>query len=627
MRSRSSVLLRLVATFVIASLGAAACSGPIGSQAPSAGSSASAGTPGALPTLAPPPIEVTGVPANVHAETAKAAATWIGPAGGTLATTAADGTAYVLDIPEYAVREATAITMTPITSVDELGLSGGLAGAVFLQPAGLALAVPATLTITTATAAPAGTRLVGFDVPDGGGPIDLVPATSSGTVTVAVFHFSAPGAGFGTTQDLAQLGAGANSTRMAGLLTRLLADPVPWDNNTLVANGLLIDVMWAGVPLASPPQGGLRDAILNVAGDVELLRAIKDWRTFIFLMNLWAHKGDVSLAMAEGITYVGGARQSHTVAYVDGQLLVGDKVFAAIEGNKALCESSHDLRALANVWFWAGLGERYAPGARDWESAAHGCAILTAGVANLPTNLQAGGADSLGMTFVLKFSDGTQVPADVEVTLAGVGFTFASSGSNSLTAGVAGTSTLTAGVVATQGPPYSLSFTACWVLDGLKRNLCNTESRPFGSGATGAPSDVPGTAGAGEAPQMGRNWNVSASCDGLYGTGTGTLTQNGWTVTLSWSVTMAPDPDLAATSDCWKAYQDGGLPNSGTMTGTIVVGPTGAELVDLILDASPCRPVGKRLDRIGVGSTRITIPINYCAGASRAQYLASWAGP
>jgi hypothetical protein len=74
----------------------------------------------------------------------------IGAEGGTLRATAADGTRFELAIPPNALDFTETITMTPASAVDNLPLSGGLAGAVSLEPAGLTFYEPATLTIAPA---------------------------------------------------------------------------------------------------------------------------------------------------------------------------------------------------------------------------------------------------------------------------------------------------------------------------------------------------------------------------------------------------------------------------------------------------------------------------------------------
>lgn len=70
----------------------------------------------------------------------------IGPEGGTLSVTSPDEVSFTLEVPAGAVEEATSFSLTPIESVSNLPLSGGLLGAVHIQPE-LVLGVPAMLTI------------------------------------------------------------------------------------------------------------------------------------------------------------------------------------------------------------------------------------------------------------------------------------------------------------------------------------------------------------------------------------------------------------------------------------------------------------------------------------------------
>lgn len=78
----------------------------------------------------------------------------MGGRGGTLIATGADGTRYRLRIPEGALQEPTVITMSPVAAVTGLPLGGGSVAAVHLEPDGLRLARPATLSITPATDVP-----------------------------------------------------------------------------------------------------------------------------------------------------------------------------------------------------------------------------------------------------------------------------------------------------------------------------------------------------------------------------------------------------------------------------------------------------------------------------------------
>lgn len=557
-----------------------------GPTSPTPPATGSPGDAAGLATLAPPPIDLSSVPASVHVEPQRGSASWIGPAGGTLSAVAGDGTTYRLEIPENAVPDATPISMTPISSVDELGLSGGLAGAVYLQPTGLQLAVPATLRITTSRAAPEGTRLAGLAVPHDGAAAELIPAASSGSeITLLVFHFSHQVAAFGTQTDLAKLSQAANSTRLGGLLTTLLAAPVPWDLSTQGAFGLLIDVQWAGSPLVTggtpnasaaasqQPLVGLRQVILEANSDDELLKAVKDWRTFVFILNLWASSGDAAAAIDAGDTYAGGVRSSHTVAYLDGQIQLAKQFRRAIDGNEALCNQTHDLKALANMWFWAGVGTRYAPGEADWPAEAAGCAALVVATFNPASNLQAGGTDSLQLVFNLEFTDGTRVPADVEANLSGTGFTFAASGGATMAASIAGGTTFTAGVQGSQSPPYTLTATACWLLDGLARNLCGGPyALSFGTGA--APSAAPQGSGASAPPfNLSGTYRISGQsssaqqCGAQFSfTGAATVVHKGTTVTVQWTFDALTTPD----ADSCLQGQWNQVTKSGTFSGTLV---------------------------------------------------------
>ena len=77
----------------------------------------------------------------------------IGPEGGTLSAEAADGTRFELLIAPEALDFTETITMTPVLRAENLPLSGGLLGAVSLEPAGLDFYAPAVLRILSPTSA------------------------------------------------------------------------------------------------------------------------------------------------------------------------------------------------------------------------------------------------------------------------------------------------------------------------------------------------------------------------------------------------------------------------------------------------------------------------------------------
>jgi hypothetical protein len=76
------------------------------------------------------------------------AVTQIVPAnGGTMTATGADGATFTLIVPAKALLSSARVTMTPVSTVSGLPLSGGLAAAVRLEPDGLRLFNFATLII------------------------------------------------------------------------------------------------------------------------------------------------------------------------------------------------------------------------------------------------------------------------------------------------------------------------------------------------------------------------------------------------------------------------------------------------------------------------------------------------
>ena len=495
----------LAALTLAPALAASACSAAPPAATPTAPPAAGAeATPYLTPS--PPPANVSDVPASVAVEVDGARAAWIGPRGGTLTAVGVDGTEYVLTVPELAVSEPTAITMAPVGAVNDLALSGGLAGAVWLQPTGLALTAPATLSIKPKRAPPEGMRLSGFDIA-GDGDLVLTPHRADGTgIAVTVFHFSAAGAGWGTSADLQGLGSTAPTGRLAGLMNRFLTYEVPWGQlDQATAFGLLLG-LWDNL---------LKAELEGVASDSELRKALADWRQFIFLSNLLSTRGDIDAALALGLelgTFPIGF-ESLRLIDVAGRTMIGTRIAEAIAGNRTLCTEGHDLGALANMWYWAGAGERYAPGEQEWASAAEGCAGVVISVANLPTTLAQGGTDTVRLQFALRFEDGVQVPADVDATVHAGGFEFFPGGAADLSRAVAAETVLTFGITALAPAPYSIGVDMCWVLGGLPRPLCDQDSRQFGTAATTPPP----TQTSGPTPP-------SAEIGGFYD-GTGTFTQ------------------------------------------------------------------------------------------------------
>lgn len=90
----------------------------------------------------------------------------IGPAGGSVAVTSPDHITYTLDVPPGALDQELILTLTPVKTISDLPLSGGLLGAIQIRPEGFAFNLPARLKIEPASGvpAPAAELALGFAV-------------------------------------------------------------------------------------------------------------------------------------------------------------------------------------------------------------------------------------------------------------------------------------------------------------------------------------------------------------------------------------------------------------------------------------------------------------------------------
>lgn len=119
--------------------------------------------------------------------------------GGIITVTGTDGTIFTLAIPPNALLSDEVITMTPIVSIGNIPLSGGFAAGIDLQPQGLRLLVPATLTIASPTTAPPGQQW-GFSYSASGTDFHIYPINLGASVTMNVLHFT--GFGWGMAPSL-----------------------------------------------------------------------------------------------------------------------------------------------------------------------------------------------------------------------------------------------------------------------------------------------------------------------------------------------------------------------------------------------------------------------------------------
>jgi hypothetical protein len=148
--------------------------------------------------ITPHPRSVTPHTDDAHAVTGVVTA----GSGGTLNTTGADGTQYTLSVPAGAVLSDLTLTMTPLSSVDGLGMSGGFVGGVQMNPDGVELLKPAKLTIVPRGGAPA-SGLTAAVYEGNGANFGLVPRDPGSGLSFELTHFSGGVVGSATSGDLA----------------------------------------------------------------------------------------------------------------------------------------------------------------------------------------------------------------------------------------------------------------------------------------------------------------------------------------------------------------------------------------------------------------------------------------
>lgn len=110
----------------------------------------------------------------------------IGVEGGQVTVTTPDEITYTLSVPAGALDDVTSISLVPIESIDGLPFSGGMLGAVRIDPEELVFDVPATLTITRSNSAPlpAGMLNLTFTFEGSGQEFHLHPFVSPKSLTL-----------------------------------------------------------------------------------------------------------------------------------------------------------------------------------------------------------------------------------------------------------------------------------------------------------------------------------------------------------------------------------------------------------------------------------------------------------
>jgi len=184
----------------------------------------------------------------------------IGPEGGTVTLTDPNQVVYTLEFPLEAVDRPTTITLTSIGSLSDSPFTGGLLGAVQIQPP-IPFAGPLKLTIALPadSAAPSGTVIVGFAVSSFNNELSLAPIYAEGQDTYSMtVHW-------GDTLGLA-----------AATLDEVVAQAarIPSDSGEQMAQQL------AALRASNPeptPEGDIRIAAQMLQGLLQQTQALTAW--------------------------------------------------------------------------------------------------------------------------------------------------------------------------------------------------------------------------------------------------------------------------------------------------------------------------------------------------------------
>ncbi len=336
---------------------------------------------------------------NVATEPGQAETATIGSDGGTLSATSSAGIVYTLTVPPDGLAVPQTITLTPVTAIANLTLAGGLVGGVDLEPSGLVLDAPATLTISANTVPPAGQLAIAIGY--AGDAAAIMPAFhrhEAGVWTLPISHFSGAAMGFGTTQDLATLvgvvAQGGSATFIAQLVAALSL--TPRDGRT----ELDLFVSWFQTVLL--PQ------IEQASNDQELHLAISQ-------LQHWAE----CIPLAETCTILTGSpscAEALDPLHAAARDALAPQIRTAIFGNNEVCAGQESLAALLNVLFWQRQAEHFgiatAENQLDLDSILAGiCAKPVLESFVLADPLSAGFPYSLDLNLALRFGEHAEAQA------------------------------------------------------------------------------------------------------------------------------------------------------------------------------------------------------------------------
>ncbi len=241
-------------------------------------------------------------------DSARHATETIGPAGGAVASTTAGGITLTLSIPAGAVDAETLISLTPVSAIVGLPLSGGMSAAAHFEPSGLALDVPATLTIEFPSP-PVG--LAGFVYAGAGAGFTIVPASVVGSIaTIDIEHFSGGGTGTPTADDFDAL-----ASAITGSLGPLTFGQIESLNNLIMTWELLFGADFceshascgaamqkAMASLTSLGNDACAAGHADLTTEVALVTAVDSLRLLLDYEVVWDHFRMLDFTVGSGVT-------------------------------------------------------------------------------------------------------------------------------------------------------------------------------------------------------------------------------------------------------------------------------------------------------------------------------------
>jgi hypothetical protein len=264
---------------------------------------------------------------NIGVDATRAVSSTIDMEGGTLSATAADGTRFSLTLPPHALLSPEPITLTPISAVAGLPMSGGLVAGVQFGREGLLLLEPATLTITLTTPLLTTHQFV-LASEEGGKETHLYPARRDPIVlTMDVMHFSELTLVSGTPQEAANLinqyppsAPQARAEQAQAAQDEALAPLIPYPT--------LFDGSW---------HTSVKPALLSAIANADQLgRALHQFITW---------RKDV-------LRYSWGNQPPFTSYMQDGWQYLAQGIDHAVSDSYGRCVNNNDPTQAARIMFW-----------------------------------------------------------------------------------------------------------------------------------------------------------------------------------------------------------------------------------------------------------------------------------